>query len=481
MKHIISIVGRPNVGKSTLFNRIVGYSKAITEDTPGVTRDRNYGEFEYDGREFILVDTGGFEPATEDNMFQLVERQIHVSMDESSAILFVLDGKDGLLPQDTEIGDVLRKHSQPVFYVINKVDSQKRENDLPEFYKLGAERFYPVSAAHGLGIGELLDDVCRALPVGDRGKDRVRGVKGPRGRGAEGSRDQGDASEEDMQKEDSVYQSELRTPNSELLTSNSELLIAIAGRPNTGKSSITNRVLGSERMIVSDIPGTTRDSVDTKITFKDKDVVLIDTAGLRRKSRISMKVEEYSVSSAIRTIERAHVVNLVIDAAEGVSHQDAGIAHMILSRGKGLCIVVNKWDLVNEKARQNEYEQMVMSRVPHCSFVPLVFSSAKTGKNIERIIETDIRIYGQLQKIIPTPSLNKVFEEILKKTAIPRVQGNQIKIFYVNQVNTSPPTFLLFSNRPELIPEHYKRYLENSLREKYPFTGAPIRLFFRKK
>lgn len=474
MKPIISIVGRPNVGKSTLFNRIVGYSKAITEDTPGVTRDRNYGEFEYGGRGFVLVDTGGFEPATEDNMFQLVERQIHVSMDESSVILFVLDGKDGLLPQDTEIGDVLRRHSKPVFYVINKVDSQKRENNLSEFYKLGAEKFYPVSAAHGLGIGELLDDICRALPV----RGQVSGIRDQGSKdgdqGGEEVRGQGDTLEAyDQNIEDAS--------DTESLNPNSAILIAIAGRPNTGKSSIANRVLGSERMIVSDIPGTTRDSVDTKITFKGKDIILIDTAGLRRKSRISMKVEEYSVSSAIRTIERAHVVNLVIDAAEGVSHQDAGIAHMVLSRGKGLCIVVNKWDLVNENARQNEYEQMVMSRVPHCSFVPLVFTSAKTGKNIERIIETDIRIYGQLQKIIPTPSLNKVFEEILKKTAIPRVQGNQIKIFYVNQVTTSPPTFLLFSNRPELIPEHYKRYLENSLREKYPFSGAPIRLFFRKK
>ncbi|MCX5808262.1 MAG: ribosome biogenesis GTPase Der [Proteobacteria bacterium] len=466
MKPIISIVGRPNVGKSTLFNRIVGYNKAITEDTPGVTRDRNYGEFEYDGRELVLVDTGGFEPATEDNMFQLVELQIHVSMDESSAILFVLDGKDGLLPQDTEIANVLRKHSKPVFYVINKVDSQKRENDLTEFYKLGAEKLYPVSAAHGLGIGELMDDVCRALPVGGRGSGVSYQGSGIRG--------QGKTSNEEDQKEDDVYHSEIRNPKS-------EILIAIAGRPNTGKSSIANRVLGSERMIVSEIPGTTRDSVDTKITFKGKDIILIDTAGLRRKSRISMKVEEYSVSSAIRTIERAHVVNLVIDAAEGVSHQDASIAHMVLSRGKGLCIVVNKWDLVKEKARQNEYEQMVMNRVPHCSFVPLVFTSAKTGKNIERIIETDIRIYGQLQKIIPTPSLNKAFEGFLKKTAIPRVQGNQIKIFYVNQVTASPPTFLLFSNRPELIPEHYKRYLENSLREKYAFSGAPIRLFFRKK
>ena len=474
MKPIISIVGRPNVGKSTLFNRIVGYNKAITEDTPGVTRDRNYGEFEYNGGELVLVDTGGFEPATEDNMFQLVELQIHVSMDESSAILFVLDGKDGLLPQDTEIANVLRKHSKPVFYVINKVDSQKRENDLTEFYKLGAEKLYPVSAAHGLGIGELMDDVCRALPVRGQGsEDRGQGVKGSRGQGS-GIGDQGDILEEDDQSENGADQSEIRNPKS-------EILIAIAGRPNTGKSSIANRVLGSERMIVSEIPGTTRDSVDTKITFKGKDIILIDTAGLRRKSRISMKVEEYSVSSAIRTIERAHVVNLVIDAAEGVSHQDASIAHMVLSRGKGLCIVVNKWDLVKEKARQNEYEQMVMNRVPHCSFVPLVFTSAKTGKNIERIIETDIRIYGQLQKIIPTPSLNKAFEGFLKKTAIPRVQGNQIKIFYVNQVTTSPPTFLLFSNRPELIPEHYKRYLENSLREKYAFSGAPIRLFFRKK
>jgi GTP-binding protein len=461
MKHIISIVGRPNVGKSTLFNRFIGYRKAITEDIPGITRDRNYGEFEYNGREFVLVDTGGFEPATEDNMFQLVERQIHVSMDESSAILFVLDGKDGLLPQDVDIANVLRKHSKPVFYVINKVDSQKREDDLSEFYRLGAEKFYPVSAAHGLGIGELLDDVCKTLSeVKESGGRRIKGQEVPYNRQpATEAKGQGPGDE---------------------ITSDA-LRIAIVGRPNTGKSSIANRILGSERMIVSDIPGTTRDSVDTKITFNEKDIILIDTAGLRRKSRISMKVEGYSVSSAIKTIEKTNVVNLVIDAAEGVSHQDAGIAHMVLSKGKGLCVVINKWDLVQEKARQNEYGQTVMNRIPHCSFAPLIFASAKTGKNIERIIETDIRIYGQLQKIINTSALNKVFEGFLKKAAIPRVQGNQIKIFYVNQVAASNPTFLLFSNYPELIPEHYKRYLENSLRAKYGFAGAPISLFFRKK
>jgi len=450
MKPIISIVGRPNVGKSTLFNRIIGYKKAITEDTPGVTRDRNYGEFAYNKREFILVDTGGFEPATEDNMFRLVEKQIHLSMDESSAILFVLDGKDGLLPQDVEIADILRKYNKPVFYVVNKIDSQKREANLSEFYMLGTECFYPVSAVHGLGIGELLDDVCEAAQ-GSR----------PKVKGSDGI---------------------LNVPSQpEVGSPKHEIMIALVGSPNTGKSSITNRILGSERMIVSDVPGTTRDAVDTKIVFGDKKIVLIDTAGLRRKSRISMKVEGYSVSSAIKTIEKAHVINLIVDAADGISHQDASIAHMVLSRGKGLCIVINKWDLVRENNRQGEYKKTVMEKIPHCSFVPIVFTSAKTGKNIERIIETDIKIFGQLQKTINTSELNKNMEDILIRTAIPRVQGKQIKIFYTNQVTTFPPTFLLFSNHPELIPENYKRYIENSLREKYAFTGVPIRLFFRKK
>jgi len=450
MKPIISIVGRPNVGKSTIFNRIIGYKKAITEDTPGVTRDRNYGEFEYDRGKFILVDTGGFEPATDDNIFRLVEKQIHVSMDESSAIIFVLDGKDGLLPQDAEIADILRKYSKPVFYVINKVDSQKREDALSEFYTLGIERLYPISAIHGLGIGDLLDDVCKSV---------------------QGSRFKVQGSEEIL---NVLPQPDAGSPEP-------KIMIAFVGRPNTGKSSITNRILGSERMIVSDIPGTTRDAVDTKITFKDREIILIDTAGLRRKSRISMKVEGYSVSSAIKTIEKAHVINLIVDAADGISHQDASIAHMVLSRGKGLCIVINKWDLVRENNRQGEYKKTVMEKIPHCSFVPIVFTSAKTGKNIERIIETDIKIFGQLQKTINTSELNKNMEDILIRTAIPRVQGKQIKIFYTNQVTTFPPTFLLFSNHPELIPENYKRYIENSLREKYAFTGVPIRLFFRKK
>jgi GTP-binding protein len=257
--------------------------------------------------------------------------------------------------------------------------------------------------------------------------------------------------------------------------------IAFVGKPNTGKSSITNRLLGTERMIVSDIPGTTRDAIDSKIVFRDKELILIDTAGLRRKSKIEAKVEEYSVSSALKTIERADVVNLIIDADEGVSHQDGGISHTIVTRGKGLCVVVNKWDLVEKKMAMEEYRRMVYERIPHTKFAPVVFTSAKTGKNLEKILETDLRTYGQLNRRIKTPALNKILEEILQRQSLSYQHGKRINILYINQVKTMPPTFVLFTNFPNLIPEHYKRYLENSLREKYGFIGAPIRLLFRKK
>jgi len=440
MKPIISVVGRPNVGKSTFFNRFIGYRKAITEDTPGVTRDRNYGEFEYAGNNFLLVDTGGFEPTKEEGYFPLMRQQIIASLEESSMIIFVLDGKEGLLPQDKEIADGLRKYGKPIFYVVNKVDSGRREAFVSEFYALGAEKLYPISSLHGLGIDELLEDLVKTWRASSEYQDNTN------------------ASQEA-----------------------GEIRIAFVGKPNTGKSSITNRLLGSERMIVSDVPGTTRDAIDSKIIFRDQGLVLIDTAGLRRKSRIEIKVEEYSVSSALRTIERANVVNLIIDADEGVSHQDGSIAHTIVTRGKGLCVVVNKWDLMEKKMGVEEYRTMVHERIPHTSFAPVVFTSAKTGKNLEKILETDLRIYGQLNRRIKTPALNKVLEELLQRQSLSYQRGKRINILYTNQVKTMPPTFVLFANFPELIPEHYKRYLENSLREKYGFIGAPIRLLFRKK
>jgi GTP-binding protein len=257
--------------------------------------------------------------------------------------------------------------------------------------------------------------------------------------------------------------------------------IAFVGKPNTGKSSITNRMLGSDRMIVSDVPGTTRDSIDSRIAVKGKEIVLIDTAGLRKKSKISMKVEEYSVSSAIKSIERANVVNLVIDGQEGIGHQEGSIAHLIISRGKGLCVVVNKWDLVGGAVKQDEYKKMVREKIPHAAFAPVVFTSAKTGKNIERILEDNFKVYEQLTRRISTSDINQAFGEFFDKLSISFQRGKQVKIFYVSQAKASPPTFILFSNHPELIPEHYKRYLENSIRGKFGFAGAPIRLVFKKK
>lgn len=438
MKPIISIVGRPNVGKSTLFNRILGYKKAITEDIPGVTRDRNYGEFDYGGRDFILIDTGGFEPSREDGFSPLIERQIQVSLDESDMVIFVLDGAEGILPEDRDVTTILRKGEKPVFYAVNKVDSKKREENLLDFYELGMEKFYPVSAEHGRGVDDLLEDIV-----------------------------------------DATKHIDTEIENSDALEGG--LKIAFVGKPNTGKSSITNKMLGSDRMIVSDVPGTTRDAIDSRIAVKGKEIILIDTAGLRKKSKISMKVEEYSVSSAIKSIERANVVNLVIDGQEGIGHQEGSIAHLIISRGKGLCVVVNKWDLVDSAVKQNEYKKMVYEKIPHAAFAPVVFTSAKTGKNIERILEDNLRVYEQLTRRISTSEINQAFGEFFDKLSISFQQGRQVKIFYVSQAKASPPTFILFSNHPELIPEHYKRYLENSIRGKFGFAGAPIRLVFKKK
>jgi GTPase len=438
MKPIISIVGRPNVGKSTLFNRILGYKKAITENIPGVTRDRNYGEFDYGSRDFILIDTGGFEPSKEDGFSPLIEHQIRMSLNESDMVIFVLDGVEGILPEDRDVATILRKGEKPVFYAVNKVDSAKREESLFDFYELGMEKLYPVSAEHGRGVDDLLEDIV-----------------------------------------DAAKHINIETENAD--TAEGAIKIAFVGKPNTGKSSITNRMLGSDRMIVSHVPGTTRDAIDSRIGVNGKEIILIDTAGLRRKSKISMKVEEYSVSSAIKSIERANVVNLVIDGQEGVGHQEGSIAHLIISRGKGLCVVINKWDLVGGGIKQDEYRKMVQEKIPHAAFAPIVFTSAKTGKNIERILEDNFKVYEQLTRRISTSEINQAFGEFFDNLSISFQQGKQVKIFYVSQAKASPPTFILFSNHPELIPEHYKRYLENSIRGKFGFAGAPIRLVFKKK
>lgn len=437
---LISIVGRPNVGKSTFFNRVIGYRKAITEDTPGVTRDRNYGSFDMGGRSFLLVDTGGFSSSEEDGFSRLIMKQIEASLEESSAVIFLLDGKEGVMPADRDIARTLRKVHKPVFYVINKVDSKKCEENLIDFYELGADKLYTVSAAHGLGIGDLLDDICTGI------------------------------------KEESAEEPEREEPHPAAVTR-----IALVGKPNTGKSSVANCMLGAERMIVSDIPGTTRDSVDSQITFNGTELVLIDTAGLRKKGKIYEKVEEYSVSSAVRSIERADVVNLIVDAEQGPGHQEGGIVHLILSRGKGLCIVINKWDLVADRFTHDTYRAMVYERIPHASFAPVVFSSAKLGTGIDDILDMDLAVYEQLTTRISTAALNKAFGDFFARHNISYQKGKQVKIFYASQAKAMPPTFVLFSNQPRLVPDHYRKYLENSLREEFGFMGVPIRLVLKKK
>lgn len=433
MRPIVGIIGRPNVGKSTFFNRLIGHRKAITEDSPGVTRDRNYGEFDHGRKSFILVDTGGFEPGGTGEITSLVKRHIMEAVEESSIIIFLMDAKDGLTPDDREIASIVRRYDKPVFYVVNKVDSQKREAETADFYALGCDTVYPISASHGLGIVELLDDMARIVEP-ESPQEAAQGLK-----------------------------------------------IAVVGRPNTGKSSIVNRLLGSERMIVSDIPGTTRDAIDSVVRYGEKTYTVIDTAGLRKKSRISARVEEYSVMSAVRSIERADVVNLVIDGAEGIGRQDATIAHLVVSEGKGIGIVVNKKDLMDRSINKDRYRKVIMETLPHADFAPVVFTSALTGENVEEILDIDTAIHEQLTRQIPTPKLNKAFEEFFQRLSPPVVEGRQLKIFYVSQLKVTPPTFLLFSNYPDRIPEHYKRFLENCLREKYEFKGAPIRLFFRKR
>jgi GTP-binding protein len=433
MKPLISIVGRPNVGKSTFFNRLIGYRKAITEDRPGVTRDRNYGEFEHGGKTFVVVDTGGFEPEGVETITSLVKEHIYSAVEESSIIIFLLDAMDGLLPEDHEIASILRRYNKPVFYVVNKVDSQKREAETADFYRLGVDKIYSVSAAHGLGVGDLLDDIAQQADHAQE-EEAAQGIR-----------------------------------------------IAVVGRPNTGKSSIVNRLLGSERMIVSDIPGTTRDAIDSVIRYGDRTFTVIDTAGLRKKSRISLKVEEYSVMSALRSVERADVVNLVIDGPGGIGHQDGAIAHLVVSSGKGIGIIVNKWDLMDRSIPEEEYRREVATRLPHADFAPVLFTSALTGHHVEGILDMDTAIHRQMTRRIPTPKLNRAFEEFTTRLSPPVVERKQLKIFYVSQHRGSPPTFILFMNYPDRVPEHYKRYLENTLRQKYGFSGAPIRLFFRKK
>lgn len=429
---LIAIVGRPNVGKSTLFNRLIGERLAIVEDTPGVTRDRLYGTFDWRGREYALVDTGGIVPDEPDPILTQTRDQAQVAMDEADLILFLTDAAEGLTAADQDLADELRKSRKPVLLVVNKVDGPKREQELPEFYSLGIGEPYGVSSLHGHGVADLLDVIHDLLPQ---------------------------AGPVEEYEEDTIR-------------------ISIVGRPNVGKSSLTNRILGEERVMVSDIPGTTRDAIDTPFKRGDKEYVLIDTAGIRRAGKIQGTLEYYTVLRAQRAIERSDLVLLLIDAEAGVTEGDMRVGGMAQEAGCGCIIVVNKWDLV-KGVQMHRYAQDVKERMKFLDYAPIAFASAKTGRGVGSILDTVDTVAENHALRVPTGELNRVIRQAVD--ARPHThKGRELKIRYATMPRVKPPTVVLFCNNPQLVHFSYERYLENQLREAFGFVGTPLRLHFRR-
>ncbi len=436
---IVAIIGRPNVGKSTLFNRLGQKSKAIVIDVPGATRDRNYADCTWYGRRYTLIDTGGFEPASTETILMQMREQTHLAIEEADLILFLMDGRDGLTPADIEISQLLREAGKRVFYAVNKVDGPRHEGFLPEFYRLGVPRIYDISAQHGLGIDELMNDLAEYLP-------------------------------------------EEATPSDEEETTGERIRIALIGKPNVGKSSLLNRILGVERTIANPTPGTTRDAIDTPFEFGGCKYLLIDTAGIRKKSRISLSLEKYSVVQALKTLDRCDIALLLIDAEEGITDQDTKIAGLAFEKGRALIIVVNKWDrVVKDNSTVGRYVMDIRDRLKFLDFAPILFVSALSGQRVTRIFALVQEVYRQYTKRIGTGELNRKVMEIVAKNPPPQYQRKAHPFNYVTQVSVKPPTFAFFVGKPSEIHFSYERFLVNSLREAFGFTEVPIRIAFRKK
>ena len=432
MSSIVAIVGRPNVGKSTLFNRILGRRMAIVEDIPGVTRDRNYADVSRYAKRFTLIDTGGFEPASNDRLLAQMREQSQLAMEEADIILFVMDGREGLNPADEEVAGMLRQVDKPVLFVVNKVDGPSQEAMLGEFYALGVGELYPISAEHRHGVGSLVDEVLNLLP--EQGEDQ------------------------------------------ETLT---ETRLSIIGRPNVGKSSLVNRLLGYERVVANPTAGTTRDSVDTPFIFNEKRYVLIDTAGIRRKGRVSQKLEKYSVIHALKALDRTHVALVVIDAEEGITDQDLTIAGYAHERGRAVILIVNKWDLVKkDNTTMGEYVKDIRDAFKFLPDSPIHFVSALTGQRINKIMADVEMVSDEFNRKVSTAELNRVLKDAEINHPPPMFRGRRLKLFYATQTAVRPPTFIIFVNKAEGIHFSYERYLMNCLRQAFGFVACPIRLKF---
>ena len=431
----VAIVGRPNVGKSRLFNRILGSRTAIVDDVPGVTRDRIMADCTYQNHAFQLVDTGGLDPSAGEGMLAQIKQQSQSAINEADLLLLTMDGRTGLTPLDEDIVTALRGVQKPIFFAINKIDTPKSEPLLADFYKLGQQFVYPISAEHGTGVDELLEAILPYLPLCD---------------------------DNDV---------EYDYP-----------CVAVVGRPNVGKSTLINSILGQERLVVSDQPGTTRDSVDTLVTFKGDSYVLTDTAGIRRRGKIDRGIEGFSVARAIRALGRSDVAILLLDGVEGVTEQDTKIAGLIQKQGRGCVLMVNKWDLkFQDPEAQLRYTSELTRRFPFLSFVPVIFGSAMNTKTIDQVFSQIDNVMEEFSKRIPTGRLNQFLQRALEKNPIPYRKGYAVKSVFMTQVATKPPTFAFFSRHPKDVSSAYLRYLENSLREQYGFAGTPIRILARGK
>lgn len=433
---IVAIVGRPNVGKSTLFNRLVQRRDAIVDSVSGVTRDRHYGKSDWNGKEFSVIDTGGYAIGSDDIFEEEIRKQVELAIDEADIIVFVVDVEQGITPMDTEVSKLLRKIKKPIFIAVNKVDNAMRDADAVEFYNLGLGEYHTISSINGSGTGDLLDAIAEKMPE----------------------------------------------PEAVDLESEELPRFAVVGRPNAGKSSFINALIGKDRNIVTDIAGTTRDSIDTKYNRFGFDFNLVDTAGIRRKSKVKEDLEFYSVMRAVRTIEHADVIILVVDASRGFESQDQNIFWLAEKNKKGIVILINKWDLVEKETNtMRDYEAAVRKEIAPFTDVPIIFTSVLTKQRIFKAIETAVTVFESRKRRIPTSKLNETMLEIIKQNQPPATKGKFIKIKYCMQLPTPTPQFAFFANLPQYVRDPYRRYLENQLREIYDFNGVPITIYFRQK
>jgi GTPase len=434
MKPIVAIIGRPNVGKSTLFNRITRTKDALVDNMPGVTRDRHYGDAKWEDREFSVVDTGGFSDEDAAGFSDQIRFQVGLAIEDSDAIVMVLDGKGGLSPYDFDMIQMLRSVDRPIFYAVNKIDGEEREGQMVDFYSLGLSQLYPVSAEHGYGVSDFLDDLVAAFPMA------------PPVEAAE------------------------------------EIRVAVVGRPNVGKSSLINRILGEDRLLVSDVAGTTRDAIDTRCSVAGTPYTIVDTAGIRRKSKTSGKIEKFSIMKALKSLDRCDVAIILMDASEGVTDQDVTIAGYAYERGCGCLIVLNKWDLVDKDNRTlKRFHEEVRMEAKFLGFAPVMTISALTGQRVNKIFEMVRAIYDQYDFRVGTGQLNKILQQALTKNEPPLHHGKRLKFYYATQVSTKPPTFVLFVSFPDAVHFSYQRYLINQIREGTGLDKTPIRVLLRQR